>query len=263
METDADPSALSDTRLLELARPRGARAALRSLGCPVVLGGAAWFSWGAASWIGAHTWTWLGWVTFPFLFLSVGVLLSAVLAVIAGRGSAPLWTEARRRVGQMSLVDDMQSVRDDLGDRAEDQRGWVVLLRGVRNKDRLTVRLRLDLRTDVAPPAGEVVGVRGPRLDTVVNPPRDLTCWERISKPVAGSVVRDLATLLESADLGTLPANRGSRETGWSGLLIQVAPSANEWTFSTRTLDEGSLPTELVAAAMATLGWDPTGSPVV
>ncbi len=263
METDADPTALSDARLLELARPRGPRAAVRSLGCPVVLGGAAWLSWGAASLIGAHTWTWLGWVAFPFLFLPVGVLFSAVLTVIVGRGAAPLWAEVRRRVGQAPLADDMQSVRDDLADRAEDQRGWVVLLRGVRDKDRLTVRLRLDLRTDVAPPAGEVQGVRGPRLDTVVNPPRDLMRWERITKPVAGSVVRDLAALLESTDLGALPAQRGAREAGWSGLVIQVAPSANEWTFSTRSLHEDSLPTELVAAAMATLGWDPTGSPVV
>jgi len=262
MGSEAEPSELSDRRLLELARPQGWRAGLRSLGCPVVLALAGWLSWSAGMWVGARTWGWLGWVVVPFLFLPVGVLFSAVLAVIAGKGSAPLWAEAKRRVGQGSLDDDFAAVREELKDRAADQRGWVVVLRGVRERDRLHVRLRLDLRLDTAPPVGSVEGVRGPRFDTVVNPPKDLEKWERASGAVPGSVVAMVADQLDGAAMGDLPQDKLSSGVGWSGLVIQVAESANEWTFHSRELAEGDLATELVAAAMAGLGWDPTASPM-
>jgi|GEM_PF-3579569 len=244
------------------ARPTGWRAGLRRVGCPVMLGAAGFVSYRVAAWIGAHTLGWLGWVALPFLFLPVSVLFTAVVLVIAGKGSAPLWIEARRRVGQLQIGADMDAVRADLKDRAEDQRGWVVLLRGVRAKGRQHMRLRLDLRTDIAPPVGEVSGVRGPRIDTVVNPPDDLARWERMSRPLAGSVVADLATLLREADLGALPLDRKGRDTGWSGLIVQVTATGNEWTFAARSLDDAPIAGELVAAAMAALGWDPSGSPI-
>lgn len=262
MAPEHDLDNLSDLRLLELARPRGPRAGLRKLGCPLVLAAAGWLSWFAASWVGAVTWPWLGWVVLPFLFLPVGVLFSAVLAVVAGRGTDRYWLEVRRRIGQMPLERDRSRVRADLVDRDDDQRGWVILLRGVRARDRMGTRLRLDLRTDTVPPCGEVQGARGPRLDTIINPPRDLARWERLDKPLSDSTVLDLAKLLEDSDLGLLPRDRQNRAAGWSGLIIQVASPANEWTYSTKTLADGTVPWELVAAAMATLGWDPTGSPL-
>ncbi|MCO4772842.1 MAG: hypothetical protein KDA24_22610 [Deltaproteobacteria bacterium] len=262
MDTDVDPRALSDVRLLELARPKGVRGALRRVGCPVVLVAAGWLSWAAAGWVGAHTWEWLRWVAFPLLFLPVGVLFSAVLAVVAGRGSAPLWTEARRRVGQLPFEADLQAVRDDLADRADDQRGWVILLRGIRHRDRLVMRLRIDLRTDTMPPCGEVAGVRGPRFDTIVNPPRSLDPWEQGHTELVGSVVADLGKLLSDADLGALPHDRRTENGGWRGLIIQVAPTANEWAFASKVLPDTTVLDHLVAAAMAGLSWERTGSPV-
>ena len=262
MDTEGDLSELSGRALLERARPRGWRAALRKLGCPVVLMIAGWLSWRTSLWVGAHTWPWIGFVLLPFLFLPVSVLFSAALAVFVGRGSAPLWMEARRRTGQLPLEADLASVRADLADRAPDQRGWVVLLRGVRARDRQMVRLRIDLRTDTVPPCGEVTGVRGPRLDTVVNPPQDLSWWETGREELTGSAVVELVRRLDEADLGELPSDRKGRESGWSGLVIQVAPRANEWTFAAKELGDDSLLGQLVGGAMGTLGWDPTGSPL-
>jgi hypothetical protein len=262
MAIEVDPGELSDRALLEAAQPRGWRAGLRTVGCPVVLAAAGWIAWLVSSAVGARTVDWLGWVLWPFLFLPAGVLFGAVLAVVAGRGSAPLWMEARRRTGQLPLDADLAMVRADLADRAPDQRGWVVLIRGVRSRDRLMTRLRLDLRSDTAPPCGEVHGVRGPRLDTVVSPPDDLSYWERLRKDLPGSIVADLVSQLDAADLGSLPHDRRGRDAGWSGLVIQVGPSANEWTFASRSLPDDSILTQLVGACMATLGWDPTGSPL-
>jgi len=253
---------LSDLRLLELARPRGWRAGLRTLGCPIVLAAAGWLSWSASSWVGLVTWSWLGWVVFPFLFLPIGVLFSALLAVVAGRGTDRYWLEVRRRIGQMPLERDRSLVRADLADRADDQKGWVILLRGARSRDRLATRLRLDLRTDTISPCGEVRGVRGPRLDTIISPPSDLARWERLATPLSGSAVAELSQLLNDSDLGSLPRDRQTRDAGWTGLIVQVATPANEWTYSTKTLTEGTVPSELVRFALDALGWDPTGSPL-
>lgn len=262
MGSEVEPTELSDRELLEAARPQGWRRWLRRLGCPVVLGIAAWLSWLAGSWVGARTWEWLGWILVPFLFLPSGVLLSAVLAAITGHGPVGLWAETRRRVGQAKLDDDFAAVREELKDRASDQRGWVVVLRGVRERDRLHVRLRLDLRLDTAPPVGTVEGARGPRLDTLVNPPRDLAKWERATGDLTGAAVAAVADQLDGASMGALPQERLTSGVGWSGLIIQVAESANEWTFHCRELPEGELVTDLVTAAMDGLGWDPTASPM-
>ncbi len=255
----ADASPRSDAELLEAVRPKGARALIRRLGCPVVLAFAGWLSWRAGVWVGEHTVGWLTWVATPILFVPVGVLFSALVAAAAGAGDPEAGTELQRRLGQRPLPDAVEAVHADLAEVAPGQRGWVVLLQGRRMSDGFRFQVRADLRTDTEPVQGEIRGARGPKLDLWINPPRALDRWERRSEPLRADAVTELAAWLDGAELAALPAGTPLRgELRFEGVVVRMGEATNQWKFGGGI--DGNDDSPLAALAyrlLAALDWDP------
>ena len=251
-----------DAELLAAVRPRGWRAGLRRLGCPVVLVGVGYGSWRLGALIGAATWPWLGWVATPLIFLPLGVIASAVIAVIASTGDSAARAEIQRRTGHRSFADARDELEADLTELAPDQRGWVLLLQGTR-PDNHRFEVRLDLRTDTEPPQGEARGVRGPRLDLWVNPPDTLEAWDQLTRPLRADRVTEMVTWLDDAALGSLPSGRPTGSgLRLEGAITRLGEARNTWFFG-GTLpggDDGSVLAGLTWRALDALDWDPTAS---
>ena len=261
--SDAPEVARTDQELLAGVRPRGARGALRRLGCPIVLGIAGYLSWRTGGWIADLTWPWVIWVATPLLFVPAGVVFSAVLAVIAGSGDPGSRGALLARVGQRPLDAVLLDVHGDLAEVASGQTGWVVILQGLRAADGFRFQVRVDLRTDVDPIQGEATGVRGPRLDLWVKPPRTLEAWQRLTRPLGGEA-EELSAWLAAADLSQLPTGKPtSGALRFEGAVIRLGAARNEWRLSGGLEGrDGSVLGELVWRSVGALDWDPTASPV-
>ncbi len=253
----------TDADLLASVRPKGPRALLRRLGCPVVLALAGWMAWRGGVWIGEQTVPWVRWIAAPLLFVPVGALFSALVAAVAGAGEPEAGTELQRRLGQRPLPDAIDELHRDLAGVAPGQRGWIVLLQCRRISDGFRFEIRADLRTDTAPVQGEIRGVRGPRLDLWINPPRALDAWERRSEQLRADAVTELVGWLGGADLGRLPTGTPlSGALRIEGVVIRVGDATNEWRFGGGIDgDDGSTLATLTHRMLGTLDWDPSARP--
>lgn len=260
MEPADDPRSLSDRALLvEVRKGKAARLA-RTIGCPAVAFLSAAPSLWAARWLGDLTWEPLLWLFFPLIWFGLGATSAGVLLGVVGAGRAPLWREARRRVGQLTGAEAVASIEAELADRAPGQRGWVVVLRRGVPGSPVFHGLRVDLRTDISPPEGEVTAVRGPRLDIVLRPPEDLAEWERVTRPIPGGLAAELAAGLEAQGLEGLPMH-GKGPQVWRGAVVRVGDELESSTFTGATAREPEALAAVLAAAFTLAGWDPKERP--